>query len=60
MGRVPRDVPMAPSIATPAAVQTPVPRRETVRYPNDLIVSGSKQSAGMTALMSLDLGKSSG
>jgi hypothetical protein len=26
----------------------------------DLAVSGSKQSAGMTALMSLDLGKSSG
>jgi len=29
------------------------------RYPRDLAVSGSKQSAGMTALRSLDLGKSS-
>ena len=60
MGRVQMDVPIAPSIATPMAVQTPVPKSETARYPMDLAVSGSKQSAGITALISLDLGKSSG
>mmetsp|Transcript_3278 Transcript_3278/g.6136 ORF Transcript_3278/g.6136 Transcript_3278/m.6136 type:complete len:87 (+) Transcript_3278:361-621(+) len=59
MGSVQMDVPIALSMATPTAVQIPVPTRDTERYPNDLSVSGSKQSAGMTALMSLDLGKSS-
>lgn len=59
MGNVQReDVPMAPTMEMPTAVQAAVPRRDTVRYPMDLAVSGSKQSAGMTALISLDLGKS--
>ena len=37
-----------------------VPMVDTERYPRDFAVSGSKQSLGMTALMSFDFGKSSG
>lgn len=50
---------MAPTIPTPTAVHKAVVTSETERYPNDFAVSGAKQSAGMTALMSFDFGKSS-
>jgi len=60
MGRVQMEVPIAPTMPIPAAVQSAVLARDTERYPRDFAVSGSKQSAGMTALISLDLGKSSG
>ena len=60
IGKVQMEVPMAPTIPTPTAVQSAVPIVDTDRYPRDFAVSGSKQSSGITALMSLDFGKSSG
>ena len=46
------------SIWIPRAVQAAVPAMETLRYPSDLAVSGSKQSAGMTERSSFALGNS--
>lgn len=43
----------------PTAVQAAVPSKETERYPREVAVSGSKQSAGMTLRISPALGKSS-
>ena len=59
MGRVKMEVPIVPIIAAPTAVHRAVLARDMERYPNDFAVSGSKQSVGMTALRSLDWGKSS-
>ena len=47
------------SMFTPRAVQMAVPMTDTERYPKDVAVSGSKQSAGMTLRSSLAEGKSS-
>ena len=43
----------------PIKVQSAVPKTETLKYPNDVAVSDSKQSAGMTARSSRASGKSS-
>ena len=59
IGKVKIDVPIAPNILTPKAVQIAVPMVETARYPRDVAVSGSKHSFGIAALISFDFGKSS-
>jgi len=59
IGKVNKLVPIVATIPAPTAVHNAVPIKDTERYPKDLAVSGTKQSFGITALISFEIGKSS-